>query len=108
MAPSLPFTFRTGIPSGLSFDPSMPAVVTRSTVEPRDNNFTSNHKLVIVFVVLAVIAGVLVVIFSSRKTREQDRRAKERQAFLHGLQRRASMVEMLAASIPALRGVRKE
>lgn len=93
---SLPFTFRVGTLSGLSFDPSMPAMVPRSTIGPRDDNFTGNHKLVIVLVVLAVIAGILLVVFSSQKAEEQDRQAKERGAFLRGL----------AAPLPALRGLR--
>ncbi|KAL5383009.1 hypothetical protein DPSP01_006273 [Paraphaeosphaeria sporulosa] len=100
MAPSFPFTFRVGTPNGLSFKPSMPAVAPRSTVGPRDDNFTGNHKLVIVLVVLAVIAGILLVIFSSRKAREQDRLAKERGAFLRGLQRRNNEPSMVAMAIP--------
>jgi hypothetical protein len=108
-AASLPFTFRTGTPSGLSFDPAVPALIPRSAFEPRDDNFTGNHKLVIVLVALAIISGVLLVVFSTRKAREQDRQAKERGAFLRDLNKRdnePSMADMLAAPLPALRGMR--
>ena len=86
----------------------MPAVAPRS-IEPRDDNFTGDHTVVIVLAVLASVAGILLLIFSLRKARKEDRQAKERGAFLHGLQTRdneLSMAELLAAPIPVLRGMR--
>lgn len=108
-AASLPFTFRVGTPSDLSIDAFVPIQFPRSTLAPRDDNFTGNHKLVIVLVVVALGAGILLVVFSSKKAKEHERLAKERGAFLRGIQKREnepSMADVLAAPLPALRGMR--
>lgn len=86
----------------------MPTVVPRSN-RIRDENFTGEHEIVIVLVVLAVIAVTLSLIFSLRKAREENLQAKERGAFvriLQGSDNEPSMAEMLAAPIPALRAMR--
>ncbi|KAF1972647.1 hypothetical protein BU23DRAFT_599438 [Bimuria novae-zelandiae CBS 107.79] len=109
MAPSLPFTFRIGTPGVSSFEPYMPAVIPKSVFVTRDEDntgFTGNHKLVGVLVVLALMAGILLVVFSLRQAKEQDIEAKKRGAFVDGLERRdkeAWTAAELEAPLPFLR-----
>lgn len=86
---SVPFTFRVGTPTDESFESFLSVAARRSQLAARDDSspgFTGNHKLVIVLVILALLTAVLLVVFSMRQAKRQEKEAKERGAFVRGLQ----------------------
>ena len=86
---SIPFTFRVGTPIEQSFENVLSMIARRSQLAVRDtgsSGFTGNHKLVIVLVILALMTAVTLIAYSMRQAKRQEKEARERGAFMRGLQ----------------------
>ena len=90
LAASLPFTFRVGA-GGEREITSLTLPIERRAAPFREREdggmgFTGGHAAVMVLAGMALLVAGVLVAFSMRKGRRQEREAKERGAFVRGLQ----------------------